>query len=83
MPRLSNIYDINTVERAPTSPAALRNKLSEMIMSSVNARAKVELFATPKPVSIGSSSRGFSTRTGPSSTRSRQALAGHELEGWW
>ncbi len=42
MPRF-HIYDLNTIERAPTSPASLRNKLSEMIMSSVNARAKVEL----------------------------------------
>src|SRR6266849_2208896 len=42
MPRF-RIHDVNTIEHAPTSPAALRNKLSEMIMSSVNARAKVEL----------------------------------------
>jgi hypothetical protein len=37
------IHDIGSIERAPTSPASLRNKLSEMILSSVNARAKVEL----------------------------------------
>jgi hypothetical protein len=37
------IHDVNTIERSPTSPSSLRNKLSEMIMSSVNARAKVEL----------------------------------------
>ncbi len=42
MPRV-RVHDINSIERAPTSPASLRNKLSEMIMSSVNARAKVEL----------------------------------------
>lgn len=42
MPRF-RVHDINSIERAPTSPASLRNKLSEMIMSSVNARAKVEL----------------------------------------
>ena len=42
MPRF-RIHDINSIERAPTSPASLRNKLSEMIMSSVNSRAKVEL----------------------------------------
>ena len=37
------IHDVNTIERSPTSPSSLRSKLSEMIMSSVNARAKVEL----------------------------------------
>ena len=37
------IHDLNTLERSPTSPAALRNKLNEMILNSVNARAKVEL----------------------------------------
>ena len=42
MPRF-RIHDVNTIERSPTSPTSLRNKLSEMIMSSVNARAKVEL----------------------------------------
>ena len=42
MPRF-RIYDLNTIERSPTSPASLRNKLSDMIMSSVNARAKVEI----------------------------------------
>ena len=42
MPRF-RIYDLNTIERSPTSPASLRNKISEMIMSSVNARAKVEV----------------------------------------
>jgi hypothetical protein len=42
MPRF-RIHDVNTIERSPTSPASLRSKLSEMIMSSVNAKAKVEL----------------------------------------
>ena len=42
MPRF-RIYDLNTIERSPTSPASLRSKISEMIMSSVNARAKVEV----------------------------------------
>jgi hypothetical protein len=42
MPRV-RIHDVNTIERSPTSPSSLRSKLSEMIMSSVNARAKVEL----------------------------------------
>jgi hypothetical protein len=35
--------DIGGIEKAPTSPASLRNKLSDMILSSVSARAKVEL----------------------------------------
>jgi len=42
MPRF-RIYDLSTIERSPTSPASLRNKISEMIMCSVNARAKVEV----------------------------------------
>ena len=42
MPRF-RIHDLNTIERSPTSPASLRNKISEMIMSSVSARAKVEV----------------------------------------
>ena len=37
------IHDLNAIERTPTSPASLRNKLSDMILSSVNARAKVEV----------------------------------------
>ena len=37
------IHDLTTIERTPTSPASLRNKLSDMILSSVNARAKVEV----------------------------------------
>jgi len=42
MPRF-RIHDLGTIERSPTSPASLRNKISEMIMSSVNSRAKVEV----------------------------------------
>ena len=42
MPRF-RIYDLSSIERSPTSPSSLRNKISEMIMSSVNAKAKVEL----------------------------------------
>ncbi len=42
MPRF-RIHDLNSIERTPTSPATLRNKISEMILNSVNARAKVEL----------------------------------------
>ena len=41
MPRF-RIYDIHSIERSPTSPAALRNKVSEMILNSVNAKAKVD-----------------------------------------
>jgi len=36
------LQDIHTLEISPTSPASLRNKLSEMIISSMNARCKVE-----------------------------------------
>lgn len=42
MPKF-RMSDIGTIEKAPTSPASLRNKLSDMILSSVSARAKVEL----------------------------------------
>jgi len=42
MPKF-RLSDIGTIERAPTSPASLRNKLSDMILSSVAARAKVEM----------------------------------------
>lgn len=42
MPKF-RMSDIGTIEKAPTSPASLRNKLSDMILSSVTARAKVEL----------------------------------------
>lgn len=42
MPKF-RMSDIGTIESAPTSPASLRNKLSDMILSSVPARARVEL----------------------------------------
>ena len=42
MPKF-RMSDIGTIEKAPTSPASLRNKLSDMILSSVSTRAKVEL----------------------------------------
>lgn len=35
--------DLGSIEKSPTSPASLRNKLGDMILSSVSARAKVEL----------------------------------------
>jgi hypothetical protein len=41
MPRF-RIQDVHTVEHAPTSPAALRTKVSEMIVSSTICRAKIE-----------------------------------------
>ena len=34
--------DFRTLENAPTSPATLRRKLAEVILSSTNARARVE-----------------------------------------
>ena len=34
--------DFRTLEKTPTSPATLRRKLAEMILSSTNARARVE-----------------------------------------
>ncbi len=36
------IQDIYTLESSPTSPSTLRNKISEMIMSSTNAKCKVD-----------------------------------------
>jgi hypothetical protein len=36
------IQDLQTVEKAPTSPAALRHKVGDMILSSTAVRAKVE-----------------------------------------
>ncbi len=41
MPRF-RIQDLHTVENAPTSPASLRTKVGEMILSSTACRAKVE-----------------------------------------
>lgn len=34
--------DFRTLERTPTSPATLRRKLEEVILSSTTARARVE-----------------------------------------
>ena len=34
--------DLRTIERAPTSPASLRSKITEVILSSTHARARVE-----------------------------------------
>ena len=34
--------DLKSIEHTPTSPAALRSKISEVILSSTNARARVE-----------------------------------------
>jgi hypothetical protein len=42
MPRFK-IQDFDYLEKSPTAPATLRNKLSEMLVCSTNARAKVEL----------------------------------------
>ena len=41
MPKF-HIQDIKSLENSPTSPASLRNKVGEMILSSTTARAKVE-----------------------------------------
>ena len=41
MPRF-RIQDFESIERSPTSPAALRNKISEMLYNSTVARVKVE-----------------------------------------
>ena len=41
MPRF-RIQDVHTVENAPTSPGSLKNKIGEMIFSSISCRAKVE-----------------------------------------
>lgn len=37
------IHDLKSVERTPTSPSTLKNKLGEMLFSSINATAKVEI----------------------------------------
>jgi hypothetical protein len=34
--------DFKTIENTPTSPATLRSKIGEVILSSTHARAKVE-----------------------------------------
>ncbi len=41
MPRF-RISDFEHIEKSPTSPASLRNKLTEMILCSTTARAKVD-----------------------------------------
>jgi hypothetical protein len=42
MPRFFRIQDLRSIERAPCSPAVLRAKLDNMILSSTTCRAKVE-----------------------------------------
>ncbi len=37
------IQDFSALERSPTSPAALRNKLANMLLNSCYANAKVEM----------------------------------------
>jgi hypothetical protein len=37
------IEDINSIEKVPTSPANLRNKVTEMLYNSTVARVKVEV----------------------------------------
>jgi hypothetical protein len=41
MPRF-RIHDLKALEAAPTSPGAMRSKISDMILSSTVCRAKVE-----------------------------------------
>ncbi len=36
------IQDVHALENSPTSPGTLKNKLGEMIVSSMNCRAKVD-----------------------------------------
>ena len=36
------VDDLPSIERTPTSPATLRNKLSELLISSINCTARVE-----------------------------------------
>jgi len=38
------IQDIRTIERTPTAPGTLKNKLGEMLFSSISCTAKVEGF---------------------------------------
>ncbi len=42
MPRF-RIEDINSIEKTPTSPANLRNKVTEMLYNSTVARINVEV----------------------------------------
>ena len=34
--------DLKSIERAPTSPATLRNKISEVILNSTHAKCRVD-----------------------------------------
>jgi hypothetical protein len=36
------IQDIRTIERTPTAPGSLKNKIGELLFSSVNCTARVE-----------------------------------------
>ena len=36
------VEDLRSLEKTPTSPATLRNKLGELLISSVNCTARVE-----------------------------------------
>ncbi|HXI02600.1 MAG TPA: hypothetical protein VNI57_05430 [Candidatus Saccharimonadales bacterium] len=36
------VQDLRSLEKTPTSPATLRNKLGELLISSVNCTARVE-----------------------------------------
>ncbi len=38
------IQDIRCIENSPTAPGTLKNKLGEMLFSSINCTAKVEGF---------------------------------------
>ena len=38
------IQDIRSIETSPTAPGTLKNKLGEMLFSSINATAKIEGF---------------------------------------
>jgi len=38
------IQDIRTIEHSPTSPGTLKGKLGEMLVSSINASARIEGF---------------------------------------
>ena len=42
MPRFQ-IDQVQSIEKSPTSPATLANKFQSLVLSSVNARAKVEV----------------------------------------
>jgi hypothetical protein len=36
------VQDLRTIEKTPTSPATLRNKLGQLLISSINCTATVE-----------------------------------------